>query len=188
VLETLDDKEAVRLANEEAGRKQQEVSINQMLPPVVTILSPNDGKEIYNSTLTIKYLIKNPSGEPVTNIKVLLDGRPVSNERGLKIVGKEEAANEVIVSIPEKDTEVSIIAENRYAASDPATIKVRWKGEKNDEFVIMPKLYILSIGISGYEDKNLALSLPQRMQRILQVQCYPKRQALQRCGSKASYR
>lgn len=162
VLETLDDKEAVRLANEEAGRKQQEVSINQMLPPVVTILSPNDGKEIDNSTLTIKYIIKNPSGEPVTNIKVLLDGRPVSHERGLKIAGKEDAANEVMVSIPEKDTEVSIIAENRYAASDPATIKLKWKGEKNDEFVIKPKLYVLAIGVSGYEDKNLTLSFASK--------------------------
>ena len=64
----------------------------------------------------------------------------------------------VKVVIPEKDTEISIIAENKYAASEPATVSLKWSGKvKEDEFIIKPKLYALAIGVSKYENKNLTL-------------------------------
>jgi len=40
VLETLDEQEAVKLADREAGRKARETAVDRMQPPVVTILSP----------------------------------------------------------------------------------------------------------------------------------------------------
>ena len=46
VLETLDEAEAIRLANEESGRKPAAVSVREKLPPVVAILSPSDGTEV----------------------------------------------------------------------------------------------------------------------------------------------
>src|SRR4030042_1396329 len=45
ILETLDETEAVRIANEESGKKSKEVSVTKILPPVVNILSPKDGSE-----------------------------------------------------------------------------------------------------------------------------------------------
>ncbi len=62
------------------------------------------------------------------------------------------------MTIPEKDSEISIIAENKYAVSEPAKVTLKWSGKvKEDEFVIKPKLYVLAIGVSKYEDKNLTL-------------------------------
>ena len=46
VLETQDEERALRLANEESGRKRPEASLQQMLPPVVEIISPKDGEEV----------------------------------------------------------------------------------------------------------------------------------------------
>ncbi len=43
ISETRDEKEALRLANEESGRKRPKLAIETILPPVVTILSPADG-------------------------------------------------------------------------------------------------------------------------------------------------
>jgi uncharacterized caspase-like protein len=38
-------------------------------------------------------------------------------------------------------------------------VRVKWKGKvQKEEFVIKPKLYVLAVGISKYEDKNLTLS------------------------------
>jgi hypothetical protein len=54
------------------------------------------------------------------------------------------------VTIPERDCEISVIAENRNGASEPATIRLHWLGK--EQFVIQPKLYILAIGISAYPD------------------------------------
>jgi hypothetical protein len=157
VLETLDEKEGIRLANEESGRKQ-EASIQQMLPPVVNILSPPDGAEVSTTEVAVRFSIRTPSGEPVTGVKALVGGRPVSTQRAIQIVPKEEEIREIKVPIPEGESQISIVAENIFSASEPATVRVKWRGKvQKEEFVIKPKLYVLAVGISKYEDKNLTL-------------------------------
>jgi WD40 repeat protein len=157
-LETLDEAEAIKLANKESGKKVQEVSVAKILPPVVSILSPKDGSGVSNKEIEVKFAVHSPSGEPATRVKVLVDGRPIEKDLGIKSAQKEQDIRTVNVTIPEKDTEVSIIAENKYAVSEPATVSLKWSGKiKEDEFKIKPKLYVLAIGVSKYEDKNLIL-------------------------------
>ncbi len=158
VMETQDEKEAVRLANEESGRKRQDQAMEKILPPVVTILSPADGSTVSTSEITLSFDIRSPSGEPVTSIRALVDGRPASTQRGVSIKAKGEATQQIRVTIPDRNVEVSIIAENRYAASEPSTIRLRWQGKVvKEEFTIKPKLYVLAIGVSIYEDRDLIL-------------------------------
>lgn len=157
VLDTLDESEAVRLANEAGNRKTVTTVIQDVLPPIVTIVSPADNMEVANSEVVIRYSIRTPSGEAVTGVKALVDGRPVSLERGVEITPRDKDVRELRVSIPEKDSEVSIIAENRFASSEPATVRLRWKGAAKDEFIIKPKLYVLAVGVSEYDDKAIAL-------------------------------
>ncbi len=157
VLETLEEKKGIRLANEESGRKA-EATVQQMLPPVVNILSPPDGVEVSAAEIAVRFSVRSPSGEPITGVKALVDGRPVSTQRAVQIVPKDGEIREMKVPIPERESQISIIAENRYAASEQATVRVKWTGKvQKEEFVIKPKLYVLAIGISKYEDKNLTL-------------------------------
>jgi WD40 repeat protein len=156
VLETLDEEEAIRLSSEESGRKTDEKKIAEILPPVVRIIHPYDGYEATTDELTVKYTIYFPSGEPVTGIKVLIDGRPAAQERGIMLKSKDDIS-ELKVLIPKRDCEISILAENRYSVSEPATVRLKWKGEAKEEFIIKPKLYILAIGVSKYMDKELQL-------------------------------
>jgi hypothetical protein len=142
VLETLDEDEALRLADK--GRKRKEAEVARLLPPVVTIVSPKDGKHVSKARLTVRYTVRTPSGEPVTGIKVLVDGRAVENARGLalettgganciaragivrglKLVTDLEAPCAVSVTVPRRDSEVALIAETRFSASEPATVTV----------------------------------------------------------------
>jgi hypothetical protein len=157
-LETLDEGEAIRLSNEESGRKKGEISVAKILPPVVSILSPKDGSETSAKEIEVKFEVRSPSGEPVTNVKVLVDGRPIGRGLTIKEIQKDQGIQATKVPIPEKDAEISIIAENRNAASEPATVTLKWRGKvKEDEFIIKPKLYVLAIGVNKYEDKNLTL-------------------------------
>ena len=157
-LETLDEAEAIKLANKESGKKAQEVSVAKIFPPVVTILSPKDGSEASSKEIEVKFEIRSPSAEPVTGVKVLVDGRPIGRGLTIKEVQKDQDTQSTRVPILEKDTEISIVAENRYAASEPATVSLKWSGKvKEEEFTIKPKLYVLAIGVSKYEDKNLLL-------------------------------
>jgi len=42
----------------------------------------------------------------------------------------------------------------------PATIRLRWKGAiAKEEFEIKPKLYVLAVGVSAYQDEALRLDL-----------------------------
>jgi len=149
ILKTLDEEEALRLANQDAGLRKKVISLTKMLPPVLRILSPENGAEVSKNTITIRYSIRSPSGEPITGIKALIDGRPVSQGRGFSITSREDTRT-ITVTIPSRDCEVSLIAKNRFSSSEPSTVSLRWVGEK--EFVIKPKLYVLSVGVGAYEN------------------------------------
>jgi WD40 repeat protein len=157
VLKTLDEAVALQQANEEAGRKQAtQVLLREKLPPVVAVASPADGADVSATPIKVRYSVR--SQEPLTGLKVLVDGRPVSVE-GLVKPLKE--SGDLSVSIPSRDCEVSIIAENRNAVSEAATVRLRWKGvaAAKEEFQIKPKLYVLAVGVSRYEDPALRLGL-----------------------------
>ncbi|MCX7965895.1 MAG: caspase family protein, partial [Syntrophorhabdaceae bacterium] len=155
LFETHDEERAISLANSASGRTRKEVSIKEILPPVVTIISPQDGTRVTRNEIDVRYILRNPSGEPVTNIKVLIDGRPMEQKRGIKVIGKE-GEHSLSITIPGRDIELSLIAENRFAASVPSTVRLYWAGAK-EEYIIKPKLYILAIGVSRYRDESLTL-------------------------------
>lgn len=67
---------------------------------------------------------------------------------GLDITSREETEKDLIVPLPGHDCVVSVIAEGATGVSDPATIRISWKGEM--ETVTKPKLYLLAIGINDY--------------------------------------
>jgi WD40 repeat protein len=156
VLATMDEAVALQQANEAAGRKQATaVSVREKLPPVAAILSPAGGSEVSGTPVKMRYSVRSP--EPLTGLKVLVDGRPVSME-GIGKTPKE--SGELSIPIPSRDCEVSIIAENRHAASEPATVRLRWKGAAAKEaFEIKPKLYVLAVGVSKYQDPDMRLDL-----------------------------
>jgi WD40 repeat protein len=156
VLTTMDEAVALRQTNEEAGRKQvAATSVRDKLPPVITILTPVDGAEVSTPSATIRYLAR--SQEPITGVKVLVDGRPV-NAKGVE---SAKESGEISVPIPSRDCEVSVIAENKFAVSEPATVRLRWKGlvATKEEFQIKPKLYVLAVGVSQYQNAELRLGL-----------------------------
>ena len=59
-----------------------------------------------------------------------------------------------LTKLPRRDSTVSVLAYNQNGAGEPAKIQIKWRGPGTD-----PKLtlYVLAIGISDYEDKNVKL-------------------------------
>src|SRR5215813_13508553 len=104
ILETGDEEEAVKQANEKSGRNKQEFDLKKRLPPVINIISPSDDSKIKSSTLVVRYSLRSPSGDPVTGIKVLIDGRPAGVERGIgartQNSQKGDPTGELTVTVP----------------------------------------------------------------------------------------
>jgi WD40 repeat protein len=176
ILQTGDEQLALKEANEEAGRRQQQAELTRLLPPVVEIVSPSDGAEMSSGEVTVRFRLRTPSGEPVTEVRALVDGRPASADRGLSLKSAETAATdarELRVSVPEGESQVSVIASNRFTTSVPATVRVRVRKTvasstvntvgnasnsiTGEAFEIKPKLYVLAVGVSNYADPKLRL-------------------------------
>lgn len=140
----------------------QQSEILRRLPPVVTILSPQDGATASATSLTIRYEVRIPTGEPVTEIIGLLDGRPfpIPTSR-LAHRGGQDSPNlevrELQVEVPERESEISILAKNRWASSEPSTIRIRWEKGRPAAALPKPTLHALVIGVSRYDDSSLTL-------------------------------
>ena len=101
----------------------------------------------------------------MTGVKVLVDGRPAAAERGLGLEANsaDGTVREQTVTLRGNASEISVIAENRFAASTPATVHISVHGPaKEAEFVIKPTLYVLAIGISQYANPDYKLGYPAK--------------------------
>lgn len=164
VLTTLDEGEALRVAESERGRvkasapkppKDTAAEVLKRLPPVIELLAPMDGMEVWAAELMAYYKVRAPSGEPVTRVKALVDGRPVEVETGVAIAA--DTPQQLRVTIPEHDCELAVLAENRFAASVPATARLKWRGRVTTASVIKPNLYLLAVGVSQYANADYNL-------------------------------
>ena len=61
------------------------------------------------------------------------------------------------IDLPPQDLTLTLVAENRFGASPPETIRLHWEGGQAEDFVAQPKLYALLAGVSDYEDDSLDL-------------------------------
>ncbi|MEN8219003.1 MAG: caspase family protein [Pseudomonadota bacterium] len=136
VLDTLDP-----------GLQERQQALQAQLPPVVTLLSPQDNATFSNTDIELRYRIRSPSNKPVTGIKVLIDGRPL---KGLQRIPPQSSLR---VTVPGRDVEVSLIAENKYAASEPATVRLRWQG--TTETIKKPTLYVLAVGVGDFDNASV---------------------------------
>jgi len=131
----------------------------QLLPPVIRIVSPGDGAAVSKSPVEIRYAVRSPSGESVTAIDVKVDGRPVDqpalppNSAPPGPEGEREGG----VSIPlGASATITLVARAGERTSEPASVKIAWKGSAKKD-LLKPKLYVLAIGVSQYRDPSLVL-------------------------------
>lgn len=144
-----------------SGQQVAQSSIAGNLPPVVRITSPADGARVGANIVPVKFSVESPSGEPVTGIKVLVDGRPIPQARDIVLegagtrpsTGKGAVARTVDVAIDGPQNTISVIAMTKNTTSEAASVRVMRTNAQQPAaqgFAIKPKLYVLAIGVSRY--------------------------------------
>jgi WD40 repeat protein len=166
-LSTRSEVEALRLADAENERSPEAhpVSIRTLLPPVVEILSPQNGSPLTSSSVTVRYTARSPADAPVTGLRARVNGRAVSipEARDLGVAGSSEY--EVTIPVRAEDSEIELFAANRNGVSTAATVHLSWVGSApalRPEMIFKPKLYLLAVGVSTYSNPAFDLGLPAK--------------------------
>ncbi len=158
VLETLDEGEAVKRANETAKRREDTTPLTAKLPPVIRIDDLPDGGRFSGGEATIGYGLRSPSGLPIDHIDVLIDGRPVK-EVGLPLrvsARNAETPGSLKVALPPRDVEVGLIAWSGEIASEAVRANLTWTGAPAPSSRNR-RLHALLIGVSNYVAPDMAL-------------------------------
>jgi hypothetical protein len=181
VLDTMDEAEAVRLANAtRPGKADTAPPIATQLPPVVTILAPVAGSTVSGESTRLDYVVRSPSGLPVDAVEAVVDGRPAAAQRGFDRVsdtqdslkrclaetrglgrletGMQGCRGSIDVQLPPGSSEVGLFARSGALAGDVVKIRLTRAGAASGDELLKPKLYALVVGISAYGNANYNLT------------------------------
>jgi WD40 repeat protein len=166
IFKTYDENKAIKAVNHSEGKpenQQQKIDITQKLPPVISIISPDNSSMTSNDTINITFNVSSPANAPAKKIKVLLNGRPSGPD---SIVITDTTRN-ITVNIPREDCTITLLAVNENGTSPEANLSLKWKepeeqikavpGDSVKAVVEKPTLYILAIGVSAYNNESYKL-------------------------------
>jgi WD40 repeat protein len=181
VLDTLDVDEAVRQADEDAAEalegidpdtdeEQRQaviagqstakaVTIAETLPPVVEIADPTGPATLRETRLRVVYSARTPSGDPVKRVEARIDSRKTDIQERVLSANNDSRIGIITIEVPRRNAVVSIIAHNEHGVSEPASVQIDWAGPGSEP---KPKLYILPIGVSIYNETRLTLRFPAK--------------------------
>jgi hypothetical protein len=166
VLETLDEGTAIAAADNATGGGPRLASMD-LVPPIVRVLTPAFGAKVDHGLVTVKALVNLPKDQTIDSVWATVDGRRV-NARGLLIKEHEAdgASYTLEVPIPAQDCTLSVFARSGTAVSEAASVHLAWAGAMTQAqtggFVIQPKLYVLAVGISVYQNPEFKLDYPAK--------------------------
>lgn len=172
-----------------AGLRREE------LPPLVNVLSPSDGATFSETSLAVKIAVRPLSGQPVTALRVRIDGRPVAvaQPRGIfsmadsepKAAGKDESGAPGLVlnvPVPPRDCVLAVYAESTDSAGPPTLVRLHWRDPQSahasqtattdgthtaKESPKIGTLRLLAIGVDDYVRPELRLRYPGKDARDL---------------------
>jgi WD40 repeat protein len=131
VLKTpnLDVEEAVRDADIAAGRAStRAVPLSSLLTPVVEINDPKNPAAADRTDLQLGYSVRLPSPDDPLRVEALVDGvKVIAEDRPLVSSGGTRAGI-LHLTIPRRNSTVSVIAYNQNGAGEPAKVQVEWRG------------------------------------------------------------
>jgi hypothetical protein len=148
-LAGIDEPHAIREANLfDSVREDTSPSVLRLLPPVVQIINLGDGEEITETSLRLEYRVRAPSGAPIEEIIVRNDGYIHGTFTPPELNAEKEGIGVIEIIVPQRNSELLLFAQNRFAASEPAVVHLKWTGRNYDVEIEQRKLYVLAIGAS----------------------------------------
>jgi len=122
-----------------------------VLPPMVTVHEPVVDARVNGREARVRATVA--SELPVRKVTVLVNGRRTRGLAGIT-TGLKAVPVAVTVTLIEGENVITISAENAAGISQPASVRVVSRPPAD---LMKPRLYLLSIGVSRYQDPSLNL-------------------------------
>ena len=148
---------ALAEADAAAGKSTQQTEVAQILPPKISITKPATSQvQLSGKTLDVEAVAESVGPNPITEMRLLLDGRPVPD--GIKtfspVTGQARASWTIEVPSGSHIIVVQAGSTASKAVSDPVEVVA---AADPDAPRGAGTLYVLAIGINDYPDKRLKL-------------------------------
>jgi WD40 repeat protein len=145
-------------ADAAAGQPSQRTEVAQILPPKVAITSPASAQvQVNGKTLEVEAIAHCVGANPVTELRVLLDGRPLpEGTKSFESPVFGEARGTWTIEVPPGSHRLVVQASSAVSKtlSDPVEILARAENGTPDG---SRTLHVLAIGINDYPDTRLKL-------------------------------
>lgn len=162
VSQALDPGQRARLQRQEEQARLATAELREHLPPVVTLTRPADGARFSGDRVRIAYEIRSPSQQPITGLRIMIDGRPVQVIDNLNLDGRAVHRGALTLPVPPRDLTVGVIAEADGRAGEPAEVSLDHAAPVTSQAPAEPRtppahLYALVVGVADYIDDSLDL-------------------------------
>ena len=155
VLQTGSEKKAIAFASR--TRKVETVEVSQSLPPVVTLTSQST---LRTSSKSTKVTFTVESKERVKEIIVVQNGKRITQRALRKKLSSDVNEQTYTIELDDGQNFIEIKARNAFAMSDSVTVDAFKTSQKKNIF--KPTLYMLSIGVSRYENPEYNLGVADK--------------------------
>jgi WD40 repeat protein len=154
ILEFRNEEQALARANQRE-RIQTRSDLAEFLPPVVHILSPENRAKIEAERLELQLLISTVPGNPVTELKIMVNGRQAEDvrESQLPVDTEGEQRRNISIGLAAGEYQVDVQAKNDAGFGDPARIEIVYEKKATP----MQDLRVLAVGISDHPIEALSL-------------------------------
>jgi WD40 repeat protein len=163
VIERLLEKGSLEdaLADANTARKKEGEAVAEGVADLGKLLPPRAGLKVVDHTALPKVKVKATAeaavkGQPVTALRLLVDGRPLPDGQGVLDLKEpqEKAEAEWEVTLPPGEHELKVLARSPDAAGASAALAVKVPVAARGG----PTLHLLAVGINEYRNKDLHLN------------------------------
>ncbi|MBV8678774.1 MAG: caspase family protein, partial [Planctomycetaceae bacterium] len=142
---------ALEVADRARGQATERVEVAAVLPPKVEITAPRrSGTHLQGPRLEVKAVARSVGQNPVTALRLLLDGRPYQGQGGVRAVEPPKLGAVALswtVDLEPGTHTLAVQAEGAKSQGLSEPVEVTYAPE---EAVELPSLYVLAIGVSAY--------------------------------------
>ncbi|MBN1523320.1 MAG: caspase family protein [Spirochaetales bacterium] len=160
IIEKIIKGQSVEKGLESVSSLAPNFSSDTTLPPEI-VFSDISSRSIQTpkNEITIHYQVRANSQTPVDSVTILVNGRKFTTN---EMTGPSLKTINATVQIPldRQTTIVTISAKNKFAVSKPSQLVIFRNSDIQEEK--LPKLHILSVGISSYKNASLNLTFADK--------------------------